>query len=52
MGSDWEELRAKVMARPGAKEQVERLRREMEKRYNRPWWRLVRWWDKKREERS
>lgn len=35
-----------IDADPERRAQVERYKREMERRVNRPWWRLVRLWDR------
>lgn len=49
MTKSWNELRDKwYLEDPTRRARVEKIKADMEKRINRPWWRFVRWWDEKR----
>lgn len=48
-GHPWSEIRRRSIAGdPEAEERIAEYRREIERRLNRPWWRLVNAWDRMR----
>jgi hypothetical protein len=48
MARKYADLRAEIEADPERRARIQRETERLQRRYSRPWWRVVRWWDRRK----